>query len=90
MATQQDLIEKSVSNIKELKAREAHIITVTQKKNHEMKDVSDEIIFIPDTLDLTSGLLSVIPLQLLAYYTSVFKGIDVDKPRNLAKSVTVE
>lgn len=90
MATQQDLLEKSVSNIKELKARGAHIIAVTQAKNHEMKDVSDETIFIPDTLDLTTGLLSAVPLQLLAYYTSVFKGIDVDKPRNLAKSVTVE
>lgn len=90
MATQQDLLEKSVSNIKELKARGAHIITVAQEKNHELKDVSDETILIPNTLDITSGLLSVVPLQLLAYYTSVFKGIDVDKPRNLAKSVTVE
>lgn len=90
MATQEDLLEKSVSNIKELKARGAHIITVAQERDCELKEVSDEIIFVPTTLDITSGLLSVVPLQLLAYYTSIAKGIDVDKPRNLAKSVTVE
>ncbi|MGL6099774.1 MAG: glutamine--fructose-6-phosphate transaminase (isomerizing) [Fusobacteriaceae bacterium] len=90
IATQQELLEKSMSNIKELKARGAHIITVSQEKNHEIREMSDEFISIPDTLDLTTGLLSVVPLQLLAYYTSIFKGIDVDKPRNLAKSVTVE
>lgn len=90
LATQKNLIEKSISNIKELKAREAKIITIAQKSDMELSEVSDRIIYIPDTLDITSGLLSVIPLQLLAYYTSLYKGIDVDKPRNLAKSVTVE
>ncbi|MGL4687561.1 MAG: glutamine--fructose-6-phosphate transaminase (isomerizing) [Fusobacteriaceae bacterium] len=90
LATQKDLIEKSISNIKELKAREAKIITIAQESDKDLSEVSDRIIFIPDTLDITSGLLSVIPLQLLAYYTSVYRGIDVDKPRNLAKSVTVE
>lgn len=90
MATQEDLLEKSISNIKELKARGAHIITVAQARDCALEEVSDEIVLIPSTLDITSGLLSVVPLQLLAYYTSVIKGIDVDKPRNLAKSVTVE
>lgn len=90
LATQSDLIDKSDSNIKELKARHATIITVTQEKNVELKESSDKIIFIPNCIDIVAGILSVIPLQLLAYYTSVLKGIDVDKPRNLAKSVTVE
>ncbi|MGL5124352.1 MAG: glutamine--fructose-6-phosphate transaminase (isomerizing) [Fusobacteriaceae bacterium] len=90
LATQKDLIEKSISNIKELKAREAKIITIAQESAKELSEVSDRIIYIPDTLALISGLLSVIPLQLLAYYVSIYKNIDVDKPRNLAKSVTVE
>lgn len=90
LATQSDLLDKSDSNIKELKARHATIVTVTQEKNVELKESSDKIIFIPNCIDIVAGILSVIPLQLLAYYTSVLKGIDVDKPRNLAKSVTVE
>ncbi|MGL4392958.1 MAG: glutamine--fructose-6-phosphate transaminase (isomerizing) [Fusobacteriaceae bacterium] len=91
LATQKDLIEKSMSNIKELKARGAEIITVAQNCEYEdLKEISDEIILIPNTMDILAGILSVVPLQLLAYYTSVAKGLDVDKPRNLAKSVTVE
>ena len=90
LATQSDLLDKSDSNIKELKARHATIITVTQEKNVELKESSDKIIFIPNCIDIVAGILTVVPLQLLAYYTSVLKGIDVDKPRNLAKSVTVE
>lgn len=90
IATQKDLLDKSVSNIKELKAREATIITIAQESDRELEEISDEIILIPDCNDMLTGLISVVPLQLLAYYTSVLKGIDVDKPRNLAKSVTVE
>ena len=90
IATQKYLIDKSVSNIKEVKARGAYIITVGFEDCENLKEVSDEFFGIPECNDLFSGFLSIIPLQLLAYYTSVAKGIDVDKPRNLAKSVTVE
>ncbi len=90
LATQSNLLDKSDSNIKELKARGAKIITVTKKMNKDLEESSDEIMYIPNCSDIVAGILSVIPLQLLAYYTSVFKNIDVDKPRNLAKSVTVE
>ncbi len=91
IATQKNLIDKNMSNIKELKARGAEVITVAQaSESADLKEISDRIILIPDTLDVFAGILSVVPLQLMAYYTSVFKGNDVDKPRNLAKSVTVE
>ena len=90
IATQRNLIDKSVSNIKEVKARGAYIITVGFKNEENLKNVSDIFIGIPECNDLFAGFLSIIPLQLLAYYTSDAKGIDVDKPRNLAKSVTVE
>lgn len=90
IATQKSLIDKSVSNIKEVKARGAHIITIGFEDNENLKNVSDNFIGIPECNDMFSGFLSIIPLQLLAYYTSFAKGIDVDKPRNLAKSVTVE
>lgn len=90
IATQKNLIEKSVSNIKEVKARGAYIITIGYENCENLKEVSDKFISIPDCNDIFAGFLSVIPLQLLAYYTSTAKGIDVDKPRNLAKSVTVE
>ena len=87
---QSDLLEKTISNIKELKARGAYIISVGREDCLDLKNVSDSFIGIQDIDDIFSGLLSVIPLQLLSYYTSLSKGIDVDKPRNLAKSVTVE
>ncbi|MGL6119232.1 MAG: glutamine--fructose-6-phosphate transaminase (isomerizing) [Fusobacteriaceae bacterium] len=90
LATQSNLLEKSISNIKELKARGAEIISVAKEGEEYVEEVSDRTIFIPKNLDILSGILSVIPLQLLAYHVSVLKGIDVDKPRNLAKSVTVE
>lgn len=90
IATQKNLLDKSVSNIKEVKARGAYIITVGFENSESLKEVSDSFISLPLCDDLFSGFLSIIPLQLLAYYTSSLKGIDVDKPRNLAKSVTVE
>lgn len=90
IATQKNLIDKSVSNIKEVKARGAYIITVGFDDEESLKNVSDNFIGIPECNDMFSGFLSIVPLQLLAYYTSDAKGIDVDKPRNLAKSVTVE
>lgn len=90
IATQKNLLDKSISNIKEVKARGAYIITVGFENDENLKEVSDSFISLPLCDDLFSGFLSIIPLQLLAYYTSSLKGIDVDKPRNLAKSVTVE
>lgn len=90
IATQENMIEKIVSNIKEVKARGAYVITITKEKYKNMTDVSDEIITIEDIDDILAPTVANISLQLLAYYTAVEKGLDVDKPRNLAKSVTVE
>ena len=90
VVTQEDMIEKVVSNIKELKARRAYIISITKNSYKDIIDVSDEVLAISDIDDILAPVLAVIPAQLLAYYTAVAKGLDVDKPRNLAKSVTVE
>jgi len=90
LATQDRLFEKSVSNMKEVKARGAHVIALAKEGNREVEKVADRVIYIPDTLDLLTPVLTVIPLQLFAYYIAVARGCDVDKPRNLAKSVTVE
>ncbi len=90
LATQMEVYEKTVSNIKEVKARDAKVIGITFKGNNDLIKSVDQVIYIPETLAELSPILSVIPLQLLAYYASVARGCDVDKPRNLAKSVTVE
>lgn len=90
IATQEDMIEKIISNIKEVKARGAYVIALTKEKYKNVADISDEIIFIDDMEDILAPTVANISLQLLAYYTAVEKGLDVDKPRNLAKSVTVE
>ncbi|QGQ99206.1 glutamine--fructose-6-phosphate transaminase (isomerizing) [Paenibacillus psychroresistens] len=90
LATQEDLFEKTVSNIKEVKARGANVLGISAEDEHEMIKSVDQHFAIPKTLGLLTPALSVIPLQLLAYYASLALGNDVDKPRNLAKSVTVE
>lgn len=90
VATQEHLYDKMLSNIKEVKARGAHVVAVAQEGNEEISKYADEVMFIPRTLDDLTPILSIIPLQLFAYYVSLAKGNDVDKPRNLAKSVTVE
>ena len=90
IATQEDMIEKIISNIKEVKARGAYVIALTKEKYKNVADISDEIILIDDMEDILAPTVTNISLQLLAYYTAVEKGLDVDKPRNLAKSVTVE
>lgn len=84
------LYEKVINNIEEIKARNGTIIAVTNKSNKEIEKIADDVIYIPDIDEDFYPLLAIIPLQLLAYYIGVKKGIDVDKPRNLAKSVTVE
>jgi glucosamine--fructose-6-phosphate aminotransferase (isomerizing) len=82
--------EKSVSNIKEVKARDGIVISVVSENDHLAREASDYIIVVPPTLEMFAPLLEVIPLQLLAYHIAVRRGCDVDQPRNLAKSVTVE
>ncbi len=89
-ATQDYLLEKTVSNIMEVKARGAKVIGICKEGIKNLDKVCDEVIYLPNTLDYLMPFLSVIPAQFLAYYVAVFKGNDVDKPRNLAKSVTVE
>lgn len=90
VVTQSRLEEKMISNIKEVKARGAKVIVIAKKGNKEIGKVADEVFYIPETEDLLMPILSVVPTQLMAYYASLEKGNDVDKPRNLAKSVTVE
>jgi glucosamine--fructose-6-phosphate aminotransferase (isomerizing) len=90
LATQRDVFDKTVSNVKEVMARDAKVIGLTYKGNTSLAKSVNHVIYIPETLDELAPILTVIPLQLLAYYVSVARGCDVDKPRNLAKSVTVE
>jgi len=82
--------EKVVSNIEEVRARKGKVIAVATEGNEDIKNLADDVIYIPKTLEMLTPILSVIPLQLFAYYMGVLRGCDVDKPRNLAKSVTVE
>ena len=87
---QQDLYEKTVSNMVECKSRGAYLMALTTYGNYSIEDCAEFVIYIPKTDPLFAASLAVIPLQLLGYYVWVAKGLDVDKPRNLAKSVTVE
>ncbi len=88
--TQKDLIDKMVSNIKEVVTRGAKVMAITIEGNKDIEKTVDSVIYIPETLDILSPVLSVISLQLISYYMAKQKACDVDKPRNLAKSVTVE
>ena len=90
LATQDKLYEKMLSNIKEVKARGAHVVAIAKEGNKEVEKSADTVIYIPDTMDELAPILSVVPQQLFSYYVAVARGCDVDKPRNLAKSVTVE
>ncbi|MBQ4058671.1 MAG: glutamine--fructose-6-phosphate transaminase (isomerizing) [Lachnospiraceae bacterium] len=90
VVTQPDLYEKMISNIVEVKTRGAYIFTLTNKGNCVMEETADFTVYVPKTHPCFAPSLAVIPLQLFGYYVSVAKGLDVDKPRNLAKSVTVE
>ena len=89
-ATQSDLFEKSVSNIKEVTSRGAYVIAIAEEGNTVVEEVADEVFYIPNVEDDYAGFPTIVIHQLLAYYLSKLKGNDVDKPRNLAKSVTVE
>ena len=88
--TQNSLVEKTVSNMAECKARGAYLMGLTGYGNYNVEETANFTVYVPNTDPHFIGSIAIIPLQLLAYYTSVAKGLDVDKPRNLAKSVTVE
>lgn len=90
ICTQSALAEKMISNIKEAQTRDGQIFAFAFEGNKLVSEVADHICYLPKTIDLLAPILTVIPLQLIAYYASVKRGLDVDKPRNLAKSVTVE
>ena len=88
--TQPELYEKTISNMVECKSRGAYLMGLTTYGNYSIEDTADFVVYIPKTHEHFEASLAVIPLQLMGYYVSVAKGLDVDKPRNLAKSVTVE
>ena len=90
LATKNEVYEKVMSNIEEVKAREGNVIALASQSDREIAKKVDDVIFIPETLPSLTPILLTIPLQLLAYYMADFKGTDVDQPRNLAKSVSVE
>ena len=78
------------ANIEEIKARGGPVIALTTEGNNALNKLADDVIFLPKTLEMLTPILAVVPLQLLAYHCAILKNRDVDKPRNLAKSVTVE
>jgi glucosamine--fructose-6-phosphate aminotransferase (isomerizing) len=88
--TQKHLYEKTVSNMVEVKSRGAYLMGLTSYGNYNIEDTADFTVYIPKVDEHFATSLAVVPLQLMGYYVSVAKGLDVDKPRNLAKSVTVE
>ncbi len=90
VATNKSAYEKIVSNVQEVVARKGRVIAIVTKEDEEIRKMADHVIEIPDTEEPLTPLLSVIPLQLLSYHVAVMRGCDVDQPRNLAKSVTVE
>jgi glucosamine--fructose-6-phosphate aminotransferase (isomerizing) len=90
IATRNDIFEKSLSNMEEVKTRGGMVIALTDKADKELEKRADAVLVVPETLDEFMPVLTAVPLQLLAYHIAVLKGTDVDQPRNLAKSVTVE
>jgi glucosamine--fructose-6-phosphate aminotransferase (isomerizing) len=90
IAPKDSIYEKVLSNIEEVKARKGKLISIITERDDKILRVSDFVIQIPQTLEMLMPILTVIPLQLLAYHIAVKRGCDVDQPRNLAKSVTVE
>ena len=90
LATQEGLFEKMLSNMQEVKARGAKVIAIAKEHNKEVEKSSDRVIYVPECDDIFASIVSVVPMQLLAYHVAKLRGCDIDKPRNLAKSVTVE
>jgi glucosamine--fructose-6-phosphate aminotransferase (isomerizing) len=90
IANQGKQYEKVMSNIQEVRARGGHVIAVATEGDTAIKRYAEDVLYIPDVPECLSPLLAVVPLQMMAYHAAVLRGHDVDKPRNLAKSVTVE
>lgn len=90
IATQDSTYDKIVSNIEEVRARKGRVIAIATEGDEEIRKRSDHVIYMPRTIEMLTPILNIIPLQLLAYYIAILRGCDVDQPRNLAKSVTVE
>lgn len=90
IAPRDSVYEKNISNIQEIKTRKGKVIAIATEGDEEIAKIVDDVIYIPKTLEMLTPILSVIPLQFFAYYAAILRGNDVDKPRNLAKSVTVE
>jgi len=90
IATASHVYEKVVSNMQEVRARDARVVVVATEGDESIRKHADDVLYIPDTIEQLSPLLTIIPLQLFAYHAAVARGCNVDQPRNLAKSVTVE
>ena len=90
IAPSDSVYDKVFSNIQEIKARRGRVIAIATEGNKDIASVVDDVIYIPKTLEMLTPILSSVPLHLFAYYIGIMRGHDVDKPRNLAKSVTVE
>jgi glucosamine--fructose-6-phosphate aminotransferase (isomerizing) len=90
VATKDDTYEKIINNIQEIKARKGKVIAIVTEGDEIIRKMADFVLEVPLTMTTFSGLLAVIPLQLLSYHIAVLRGCNVDQPRNLAKSVTVE
>jgi glucosamine--fructose-6-phosphate aminotransferase (isomerizing) len=84
------VFQKTLSNVKEVESRGGRVIVVTDRRTEDLEEIAWEVLTVPSTNDLLMPILLTIPLQMLAYYVAVYRGTDVDQPRNLAKSVTVE
>ena len=90
IAPDSELLEKTQSSIEEIRARKGPVLAIATEGNKSIKDITSDVIYIPKTLEQTSPILVAVVMQLFSYYVAVEKGFDIDKPRNLAKSVTVE
>ena len=90
IAPSDSVYEKTISNIQEIKARRGPIFAIATEGNEDIKKIVDDVIYIPKTLEMLTPMLSVIPLHLFAYYMAALLGCDIDRPKNLAKSVTCE
>src|SRR5258708_35784628 len=90
VATASHVYEKVVSNMQEVRARDARVIVVATEGDESIRRHADDVLYVPATIEALSPLLAIIPLQLFAYHAAVARGCNVDQPRNLAKSVTVE
>jgi glucosamine--fructose-6-phosphate aminotransferase (isomerizing) len=90
IATRNSQYDKVLSNISEVRSRGGHVIAVATEGDEEIRSMTEDVFYVPQTIEALQPIVNVIPLQLLAYHAAVLRGKDVDKPRNLAKSVTVE